>query len=213
VAALLLAQPLKRLEVELVGVPQGISRPAALAALHGALLPALGPDLSLVNVERLAAERAIELVRVERALAGGQPVSIRVRVLGSEDAASFEVAGSLAREGEPRVVELQGYRLEFWPEGHLLVLENRDVPGMVGRIGTALGDAGINIADIHLARDRRGGRALAVLRVDEPATPALVKQLSQFEGILSVRALSLGGGRMGSDSSEGHDRGRVAPGS
>ena len=65
---------------------------------------------------------------------------------------------------EPRVVEFGGYRLEFRPEGKLLVLENRDVPGVVGKLGTLLGDAGVNIADIHLARqrsDRRRARRAA----------------------------------------------------
>ncbi len=198
----LLGNPLGRLEVELVGVPEAVSRPAVLAALHGALLTALGPGSSLINVERLAAERSIELVRVERPLVGGQPASVRVRAVASgEGSASCEVVGMLAAQGEPRVVELQGYRLEFWPEGYLLVLENRDVPGVVGRIGSALGEAGINISDIHLARDRKGSRALAVLRLDEPVPESIVTHLGQLEGILSVRAIAVGSDSVGHGAS------------
>ena len=92
-------------------------------------------------------------------------------------------------------LDSQGYPLEFRPEGRLLFLENADVPGVVGKIGTLLAGAQVNIADIHLARrpvEGSGGReALAVLRVDQAADDELVARLAALPEVRSVRAVEL----------------------
>ncbi|HSM12582.1 MAG TPA: ACT domain-containing protein, partial [Thermoanaerobaculia bacterium] len=77
------------------------------------------------------------------------------------------------------------------PEGRLLVLENRDVPGVVGRIGTLLGAAGVNIADIHLARDERAHEALSVLRLDQEPGEAVLAELRALPEISRARFLDL----------------------
>ena len=99
------------------------------------------------------------------------------------------MGGVVFGEGDLRVVDFLGYRLEFRPEGRLLVLENRDVPGVVGRIGTALGDSGVNIADIHLARREELGAALSVLRVDQEPSATALERLRALDGVSSVRTL------------------------
>jgi D-3-phosphoglycerate dehydrogenase len=93
------------------------------------------------------------------------------------------------------VVRFGGFRLEFRPAGKLLVLENRDRPGVVGRLGTLLGAAGINIADIHLAR--RGAPsgealALAVLRLDQEPGDEVLASLAALPEVLSVHRVDLG---------------------
>jgi hypothetical protein len=109
---------------------------------------------------------------------------------------SVELDGTLFGERDLRVVRLGGYRLEFRPEGKLLFLENRDVPGVVGKVGTLLADAGINIADIHLARtDGRPGeerKAMAVLRLDQEPTDDLLARLTALEVVRSARRVDLG---------------------
>jgi D-3-phosphoglycerate dehydrogenase len=100
-----------------------------------------------------------------------------------------EVAGLLVGDGDLRVVDFLGYRLEFRPHGRLLVLENRDVPGVVGRIGTTLGEGGVNIAEIHLSRHEDAGEALAVLRLDQTpgeSTLARLRALPEISRVLSV---------------------------
>jgi D-3-phosphoglycerate dehydrogenase len=92
-------------------------------------------------------------------------------------------------------VAVNGLSLEFSPEGTLLVIANRDVPGVVGRIGTLLGSRGINISDFALSRGK-DGRAAAVVRIDRPdggtIGPDLVKDVSTLEGIDSARLVTLG---------------------
>ena len=105
-----------------------------------------------------------------------------------------EVSGTTYRHGEVhgdlRVVSFGGFQMEFKPRGLLLVVRNRDVPGFVGRLGTLLGDGGINIADIHLAREP-GGHALAVLRLDQPPDDDCLAALLALDESISVDLFDL----------------------
>ena len=78
------------------------------------------------------------------------------------------VAGTLFYRREPRFVAIDGFALEAVPHGWMLVFANQDVPGVVGRIGTLCGRHGINIAGMQLGRERRGGRAVSILNLDDP---------------------------------------------
>jgi D-3-phosphoglycerate dehydrogenase / 2-oxoglutarate reductase len=102
-----------------------------------------------------------------------------------------EVGGTLIGECDLRVVRFGGYRLEFRPQGRLLVLENRDVPGVVGKFGTLLGQEGINIADIHLSRRDGEEKALAVLRLDQPVGEQVIARLQAIPEVLSVHVVDL----------------------
>ena len=103
---------------------------------------------------------------------------------------SVELGGTLFGDGDSRVVRFENYPLEFRPEGNLLVLENFDKPGVVGKVGTLLAEANVNIADIHLSR--RGQEALAVLRLDQEPTPELVEKLAALPEVKSARRVLLG---------------------
>jgi D-3-phosphoglycerate dehydrogenase len=182
--------PLTRLAIELAGGGEEDVVPVAVAALKGALDRRLDEPVNFVNAEWLAAARGVVVERGRGAAGGGYPLLVRLRAEGG--ARTVELAGTLVGDGELRVVEFLGYRLEFAPRGHLLVIENRDVPGIVGKVGTLLGDAGINIADVHLARRRATGEALAVLRLDDRPEAETVAALRDFEGIHSAMTLDLG---------------------
>ena len=187
-AAELAGGGLKQVDVELAGLDDELAAPVAVAVLKGALGRYLGDEVNYVNAEHVAAGRGIELVRATRRDAGDYPHLVRVRL--TAEGGRVDLAGLVVGEGDLRVVEFLGYRLEFRPYGRLLVLENRDVPGVVGRIGTALGEAGVNIAEIHLSRHEDAGEALAVLRLDQtPGEPTLAR----LRGLPEIaRALSVG---------------------
>jgi D-3-phosphoglycerate dehydrogenase len=187
-AAKLAGDKLERLEVELAGGAADDLVPVAVAVLKGALEVGSPRPINYVNAEWVAAERGIAVSRRAAPAGADYPQLVRVRAAGARP---VELAGALFGAGEPRVVDFLGYRLEFTPRGRLLVIENRDVPGVVGRIGTLLGAAGVNIADIHLARVQETGRALAVLRLDQTPDEATIEKLRQQPGIDSARALDL----------------------
>ncbi|HLF57947.1 MAG TPA: phosphoglycerate dehydrogenase [Thermoanaerobaculia bacterium] len=190
-AATLAGAPLARLEVELAGGGEDDLVPVAIAALKGALELDATQPINYVNAEWVAAERGVVVTRSQSAPSADYPQLVRVRAGGGER--EVDLAGALFGAGELRVVDFLGYRLEFAPYGRLLVLENRDVPGVVGRIGTLLGAAGVNIADIHLARVRATGEAMAVLRLDQAPDATTIARLRELPEIDSVWTLDLAG--------------------
>jgi D-3-phosphoglycerate dehydrogenase len=159
------------LQVDLWGIDEPLRVPLAVAALKGALEPFLGEAVNYVNALAVAEARGIEVVRSTHTSAGDYPHLVGVTLRGRGRKAA--VQGTLFGERDPRVVGFEGFRLEFRPEGKLLVLRNLDVPGVVGKIGSLLGAAGVNIGDIHLARPEGGGEehAVAVLRLDQDPGP------------------------------------------
>ncbi len=188
-ACLLLGAPLEKVRVDAWGIDEGYHRAVGLAALKGALGTFLGDGINYVNAEHLAVGRGIELVVASHSAAGEHGQQVGVVLSGGGRGA--ELGGMLIGEGDPRVVSFAGYRLEFRPQGRLLVMENRDVPGVVGKLGTLLGEAGINIADIHLARRNGDGKAMAVLRLDQPVGAPVIARLQAVPDVLSVHLLDL----------------------
>ena len=90
-----------------------------------------------------------------------------------------------------RLTRIDGYRVEAVPEGYFLMLHNRDVPGVVGAVGTLLGESGINIAGLELGRDRVGGTALSLIEVDGAVPAAVLEKLKTVAAITSATLLKL----------------------
>lgn len=103
----------------------------------------------------------------------------------------LEISGTIFGDRDPRIVRFGSFRLEFRPEGRLLVLHNRDVPGVVGKIGSLLGEAGINIAEIHLARTDSQDEAMAVVRLDDVPEGALIESIERLPEMISVNLVDL----------------------
>jgi D-3-phosphoglycerate dehydrogenase len=99
------------------------------------------------------------------------------------------VAGTLFGNAAPRLVELFGIKVEADLVGNMLYVVNEDAPGFIGRLGTALGEAGINIGTFHLGRVEAGGEAVLLLSVDEPVDAAVIATVEKLPGVKLVRAL------------------------
>jgi D-3-phosphoglycerate dehydrogenase len=187
-ACSLLGSAPQRLQVDVWGLDEALRAPVTVAVLKGVLTCFLGEAVNYVNAERIAEGRGITVVRSTHGASGDYSQLVDVTLSGG--GRSAELGGTLFGERDPRVVRFENYRLEFRPEGNLLVLENFDRPGVVGKVGTLLAEAEVNIADIHLAR--RGQEALAVLRLDQEPTPALLDQLTSLPEVKSARRVLLG---------------------
>jgi len=188
-ACLLLGAPLERLQIDAWGIEEAYRQPAALAVLKGALTAFMDEGVNYVNAEHVAETRGIEMIVVSHSAHAEHAQLLGVTLTGG--GRTVELGGTLVGGRDPRVVRFGGYRLEFRPQGCLLVLENRDVPGVVGKLGTLLGEAGVNIADIHLARRDGEQKALAVLRLDQPAGEAVVGRLRALPEVLSASQVDL----------------------
>jgi D-3-phosphoglycerate dehydrogenase len=195
-AGALLGAPPQQLQVDLRGLDDALHTPLAVAVVKGVLTPYLGEAVNYVNAERIAASRGIELVRSTHGAHSDYPHLVGVKLSGG--GRSVEIEGALFGDRDPRVVRFAGFPLEFRPEGKLLVLENLDVPGVVGKIGSLIAEAGVNIADIHLARRAGTQEAMAVLRLDQDPPEELLTRLTALPEVRSARRVSLGRPQAGS---------------
>jgi len=182
----------RAVRAELWGIDDALHVPLSVAVLKGVLAPHLGEAVNYVNAERLAQARGVEVVRAVHSAPSDYPTLVAVRLTAQEG--EVEVAGTLFHGHDPRVVRLDEHQLEFRPKDRLLVVRNRDVPGVVGKLGTVLGDAGVNIAEIHLSRLPGSDQALSVVRLDQPPADATLEALLALEPVRSVRLVDLGAG-------------------
>jgi D-3-phosphoglycerate dehydrogenase len=93
--------------------------------------------------------------------------------------------------GDPRIVKINGRRVEAKPEGTLLLLENLDRPGMIGAYGTILGKHQVNIANMSLSRNEEGGTALTLLSLDSTPDEAVIQELQKIEGVKNIHCMAL----------------------
>ena len=100
------------------------------------------------------------------------------------------IAGTLF-EGTPKIVRMRDFDTDFTPEEHMLVMTYADRPGLIGRIGTILGEAEVNIGAMNLGRRGKGGEAMLVLSVDSPVDEAIVTRLNEAVGARFVKAVHL----------------------
>ncbi|MGH9800533.1 MAG: ACT domain-containing protein, partial [Blastocatellia bacterium] len=114
-----------------------------------------------------------------------------IEVIVKNDKDQCRVAGTIVGKGELRIVAIDSYRLDAAPEGQMLILKNGDQPGVVGRVGTFLGDHRINIAQLYLSRNKAGGTAIAVYQVDSALDAATLAELAKSEHVISVKQISL----------------------
>ena len=139
------------------------------------------------NAPFLAKERGIEVREVRTEREGDYHTLVRVSV--KTEAGERSVAGTLFGNEAPRLIELFGIKVEADLAGHMLYVVNEDAPGFIGRIGTTLGEAGVNIGTFHLGRRAAGGEAVLLLSVDEPVTPDLIAKVRALPGVKTVMAL------------------------
>ncbi len=163
--------------------------PIAAAATRGLLCGVVEGPLNIVNALQVAAERGLSVQRSRSSARGeyGDMIELALGSAGSEAPEGVvQVAGALAGEGNPRVVRINEYRVDIVPEGTILILKNRDVPGVIGKVGSILGAAGINIAEYHQARLAAGGDALAAIAVDGRVDRSVIDQLAAIEEVAAV---------------------------
>jgi len=103
----------------------------------------------------------------------------------------FCVSGTLFSEHNQRIVSVNSFRVEFKPEGYLIYTINHDVPGVVGKVGTILGDRDINIAEYNLARGTIGSLAMAIITVDSRLDPETLSFLRSFREMKEVKLVKL----------------------
>lgn len=181
---------LSRVEVRYAGAADQALRLLAARALVGALRPVLGvTGVNFVNSLHLAEVRGIDVHQTRLGAHGDYAEYVELRLVSGE--AETLVGGALLARGHPRIVRIGAHHVDIVPRGTLVVLRNRDVPGVIGRVGTVLGENGVNIGEYHQARLAAGGDALAAISVDGTLGPRVLEALRRVPEILDVRQARL----------------------
>lgn len=168
------------------------TRPTAalkLAFVRGLLGTILAEHVTDVNALLIARKRGLHVTETSTTQSADYASLLTAEL--STDRGVSSVAGALFHRREPRFVAIDGFALEAVPHGWMLVFANQDVPGVVGRIGTLCGRHGINIAGMQLGRERRGGRAVSILNLDDPMPPAALEEIRAMPDIVFARLVHL----------------------
>jgi D-3-phosphoglycerate dehydrogenase len=150
-------------------------------------------NVNRINAAAVAEERGIRVHEQKQESHRGGAATMLAVELHTASGASHATATVIHGE-QPRLLEFDGIDVEAPLEGTLLVCRNIDVPGVIGKIGTTLGEYGVNIANFALGRDRSGVKpvhALAVVQVDPPVHPAVLEALLKLEALLEVKLVKL----------------------
>jgi D-3-phosphoglycerate dehydrogenase len=139
--------------------------------------------LNLINARSIAETRGIDLSTTETA-AQDAPFSVEVRLSGGMQ--EIAVAGAAQPGTGVRLTRIGAFHVDVQPRDTLLILTNNDVPGVIGRVGTLLGEAGVNIAEYHQARLAQGGEALAAVSVDGDVSESVRQALLDLPDVLSA---------------------------
>jgi D-3-phosphoglycerate dehydrogenase / 2-oxoglutarate reductase len=180
----------KEVAVEYGGdVTQYNLAPLTLAVLRGILTPIMESAVNYVNAPLMARERGIKVVESKSSRTGD--FANYITVTADTGRKQIEVEGVVFGSKHPRIVRVDSFYLEAVPEGYILILRNRDVPGVVGTVGSLLGRNGINIAGMELGRTEKGGNAISFIHVDDAVSKKALQELRDRPEIVSAELVKL----------------------
>jgi D-3-phosphoglycerate dehydrogenase len=173
--------------------------PITAAVLEGFLEPIV-EHVNAVSAESLLAEHGIRYSETRSPQPSDYGFLLSLNV--TTDKESTTVAGTLFGKDDPRIVLISGTRVNVRPEGNILVCLNEDKPLIIGKVTMIIGESGVNIADMTLGRDARGGRAATVLNLDESLSDEVLARISQVPHVNEARLVKL---QNGANASTGAD--------
>jgi D-3-phosphoglycerate dehydrogenase len=144
--------------------------------------------VNFVTARKTLKERGIRLDESVGDVCKDYASLVQITVEGER---SLTVAGTLFGKGEPRIVRVDDFSIEGTLSGSLLFTKNRDTPGVIGSVGTTLGNSGINIGSMHLGRGKQKGEAIALIHIDSELAPETLESMRRIHGITSVIPMSL----------------------
>jgi len=177
------------LEIEYEGeIADYDCRVLTLSVLKGVLAPVMEEPVSFVNAPQIAEQRGLAFRETKSSDARDYVNLIVVR----GDQGTHVAATLFGKQQVPRIVGIDGHSVDLPPARNMLVVHNDDSPGIIGRVGTVLGEAGINISNMDVGQSPRGEAALMVIATDAPVPAEVVTRVAQQAGVQSARAIELG---------------------
>lgn len=188
--AQLVDEAVREVQIEYAGELAEMDAAPVTRSFLAGLLRGMSARVNVVNAFLIADERGIRVTTSYRhAGAGEMAPAIASRVLTGTGEQT--VSGAMFGVGDGRITEINGFHVEAVPLGHALVTRSRDVPGVIGRLGTVLGERGVNISRFHLGRQTRGGEAMAVVETDVAVDDATLTEILSTGQVFSARRVQL----------------------
>lgn len=160
-----------------------------LAIMKGMLTPILQETVNFVNSMVIARERGIKVIEAKTAEVQDFASLIIVEV--ETDRMKKSIIGTLLTKVHPRIVKIDDSYVDSAPEGYMLVTSNKDVPGIIGQIGTILGRNGVNIAAMSFGRESKGGTAVSVLNVDSKVPESVLEEIRKSPNIYGAKLVKV----------------------
>jgi D-3-phosphoglycerate dehydrogenase len=180
----IVGKDVRSVAVEVEGAAAQLNQKPITGAVLAGLMGTYSQTVNMVNAPFLAKERGLDVREVRHDREGDYHTLVAVEAVTSEG--TRRVAGTLFGNRAPRLVEMFGVEVEAELAGSMIYIVNTDTPGFIGKLGTALGQAGINIATFNLGRRAAGGEAVALVAVDGDVPQTVVKTLCGLEGVREV---------------------------
>lgn len=180
---------IKRVEVIYGGeVAKYELSPITTMLVKGILDPILQENVNFVNANIVARDRGIEVVQTSQDIDQNYNNIVTVKVV--TDQGIRTLSGTLFLGNDPRIVSIDGYRIDAIPTGHMLVVPHLDKPGLIGKVGTVLGKHLINIGGMQVGRKEQGGVAVMVMSIDTPICEDTMKEIAEIDGVKDVKLVS-----------------------
>ncbi|MEV5032052.1 phosphoglycerate dehydrogenase [Sphingobium sp. LMC3-1-1.1] len=173
--------------VEVEGHAAELNQKPITAAVLAGLMRVYSDTVNMVNAPFLAKERGLDVREVRHDREGDYQTLVRVTV--KTENGDKSVAGTLFGNAQARLVELFGIKVEADLAGHMLYIVNQDAPGFIGRLGSTLGEANVNIGTFHLGRRNQGGEAVLLLSVDGVVNETVLNDICKLAGVKTVKLL------------------------
>ena len=181
--------PMTRIEIKYNGEVSTLQvKPVTNAILKG-LFNLTIDGINMVNAPFIAKERGIEVQESKSNEVHEYTSTVQVLVTTQKE--TRKVTGSIFGKGDSRIVQFDDYHMEAVLSTNMLVLQNTDVPGVIGDLGNILGNNNLNIAGLHLGRHKEQEKAIAILNIDSPPIDKALRELRETSNIISVNSVTL----------------------
>lgn len=184
-------KPVKKLEVAISGSLLDFpTEPIVLSVVKGLIEQISDTPVNFVNARAKIEAQGVEVVE-NRSSTPKDYLRLKTVTATLEDGSVVSVSGTVFARSRPRIVMINNLHFEMQPKGNIILLENEDVPGIIGSVGTMLGNEGINIGEISWGRDTQGGKAMTAINIDGEVSDAVVERLSTLPHVLAAHKIIL----------------------
>ncbi len=181
---------MKEIQITYSGVVNNYKvAPITMSLVNGFLSPILGETVNFINALDLAKERGVNVQEIKSNVEEEFVNCIKVKVITDKE--EFSILGTISGNKQPRIVKINEVYVEAVPEGYMVFINNNDKPGLVGALGTILGEAKVNIAGISLGREAQNGIAISVVNVDSAVPEEIIERLKKTKDIVFVKLVKV----------------------